>query len=240
MNSSAQSCSPPRAGAVIIGSGPSLASVDMRRLCDRPSIAFNRAYVAYSRWGFAPRYYSCIDRFLLPSIIREIQDLADSGLVERLFIRDTAVEMGLAPNSRVQLVHVTEEPQFSTDFSSLGMFYNVAAISVQILAALGYKRLLLVGVDGKYCTHPGAKQLDHPDHLEAITGNDPNHFCTEYLSPGLRFSRPRPDRFIRGWRLLATQLSAAHVEVRNATVGSAVDSFPTTELDGGLRWLEAA
>jgi hypothetical protein len=157
--------------------------------------------------------------------------------VERLFIRDTARDLGLSPHERVQLVHVTDEPLFSTDLRQLGKFYNVAAFSCQILASLGYKRILLLGVDGTFLPHPGAEVLDQPHHMVAVSDTDPNHFCPEYLPVGMRFTRPRPDRFMHGWRLLAGQLGEAGVEVKNATANSAVDCFPNTTLDAGLRWL---
>jgi hypothetical protein len=224
-------------GAVIIGSGPSLKSVDMTQLRGSSAIAFNRAYVAFPSWGFVPRYFACIDRFLLPNIIRDIDELARSHTVECLFIRDTARDLGLALHERVQFVHVTDEPRFSTDLGQLGKFYNVAAFSCQILVALGYSRLLLLGVDGRFLPHPGTEVLDQPHHLLAVSDTDPNHFCPEYLPAGMRFTRPRLDRFMHGWRLLAAQLAGTGVEVKNATPNSAVDCFPNTSLAVGLRWL---
>jgi hypothetical protein len=194
--------------------------------------------VAYSRWGFAPPYYACIDRISLANNIREIAELAQSGKVEQLFLRDSARELGLVPNARVELVHVTEEPIFSTDLSCLGMFHNVAAVSVQILAALGYQRLLLLGIDGVYRPQPGAHALDRPYHLQAVYDNDPNHFCADYHGAGRRYTRPNPPKFMRGWHMLAEALSVSEIEVMNATQGSAVECFPRIDLEMGLRWLD--
>ena len=225
-------------GAVIIGSGPSLASVDMTCFKGRPSIAFNRAYVAYSRWGFTPPYYACIDRTSLADNIHEIGELAHSQTVERLFLRDSAQDLGLVPNEHVQLLHVTEEPKFSTDLNCLGMFHNVAAVSVQILAALGFQRLLLVGIDGVYRPQPHVKTLDCPSLLEAAHDNDPNHFCADYHGTGRRYTRPTPAKFMHGWRMLASELSAHEIEIMNATPDSAVDCFQMISLDEGLNWLD--
>ena len=118
------------------------------------------------------------------------------------------------------------------------MFHNVAAVSVQILANLGYRRLLLLGIDGVYHAQPAARALDRPYHLQAIYDNDPNHFCANYHGVSRRYTRPNPTKFMRGWHMLADALSVFGIEVMNATLGSAVKCFPRVDLEMGLRWLD--
>ena len=49
------------AGIVLIGSGPSLNKIDPRKLAPYDAIAFNRSWLAWDDWGFAPRYHACLD-----------------------------------------------------------------------------------------------------------------------------------------------------------------------------------
>ena len=48
-------------GIVLIGSGPSLNKIDPRKLAPYDAIAFNRSWLAWDDWGFAPRYHACLD-----------------------------------------------------------------------------------------------------------------------------------------------------------------------------------
>jgi hypothetical protein len=204
----------------------------------RVTISFNRAHVGFASWGFFPTYYACIDRIALEDNAADIAALAYSGRIQKVFLRDGAPRQGIANSDRVCLVHVTDSPLFSTDLRQLGMFDNVAAVSIQILAACGYRRIVLLGVDGYYRPQPLAQQLDRPWKLRATQDNDPNHFVANYHGAGRRFTRPNPEKYMRGWRALAEQLPATGIQVVNCTPGTAVDCLPVWNLERGLRWLD--
>src|SRR5439155_8775247 len=146
-----------RRGVVIIGSGPSLRGVDMRKLANEHTISYNRSYVAYPEWGFDPTYYACIDRISLLDNAADIRAVVERSRIQQFFLRDSAAALWFRSEGRVRLIHVREEPEFSTDLDGLGMFGNVASVAVQVLAALGYDRVVMVGVDDHYVPQPSAQ-----------------------------------------------------------------------------------
>lgn len=221
----------PTSRAVILGSGPSLRSVDMRRLSAEPTIAFNRAHIAFEQWGFDPTYYACIDRNALPTNRDAIVRMLESSDVRHVYLRDTARRFGLPNDPRVTYVHVHDEPVFSTDFGALGMFGNVAAVSVQILAALGYRRLLLLGIDGGYSRSDQVEQLESRYDLQALRDDDSDHFRADYHGRGVRFTRPNNERFQEGWKRLVEAAEARGLELILGSPDSAVDCLPRLDWD---------
>lgn len=226
-----------RRGVVIIGSGPSLRGVDMRKLANEHTISYNRSYVAYPEWGFDPTYYACIDRISLLDNASDIRALVEHSQIQQFFLRDSASALGFRSVRRVRLIHVRDEPEFATDLDGLGMFGNVAAVSVQVLAALGYDRVVMVGVDGHYVPQPSARAGAKPWMLTGTVDDDHNHFFPGYHGKGRRFTRPNPAKLHRGWHQLAAALPGAGIEVVNASSPTALDCLPRMALDEALRWL---
>ncbi|HKP76803.1 MAG TPA: hypothetical protein VJT67_14835 [Longimicrobiaceae bacterium] len=226
-------------GAVIIGSGPSLRDVDMRLLAGRTTIAFNRSYIAWREWGFDPTYYACIDRNSLIDCAADLRELVGRARTRRFFLRDAYVDPALAAAERVEWIRCSNQMRFSTDLRSLGRYWNVAAVSVQILAALGHTRVVLVGVDGEFAPHATAVALDEPWNLQSRGDDDPNHFTPAYHGAGRRFTRPNPEKFRKGWDALAAQLPAAGVEVVNASTRTALTQFPRLPLREALQWQDS-
>jgi hypothetical protein len=209
----------------------------MGRLADEHTISYNRSYVAYPEWGFDPTYYACIDRISLLDNAADIRALVARSRIQQFFLRDSAAALGFRSDGRVRLIHVRDEPDFSTDLDGLGMFGNVAAVSIQVLAALGYDRVVMVGVDGHYGPQPSAKAGARPWMLTGTADDDQNHFFPGYHGEGRQFTRPNPAKLQRGWHDLAAALPGAGIEVVNASSPTALDCLPRVDLDEALRWL---
>ena len=238
-----------RTGCVLIGCGPSLNTIDIERLSDFDTITFNRAYVAFKDWGFYPTYYACIDRVVLPDNADEIRAMSADSRIERLFLRDTAELFGIPEGGRVTYLHIINGAPFSTDLKNLGMFGNVGAVSLQILASLRYTRVVLVGVDARYVQNPPDILVEEVDnYIEGTRGdtfdyvhlqdNDPNHFCPNYYGQGRRENTPNVAKAIEGWRRAGDACPAFGLEVRNASPGSALQCFSHLGLEDALEWLQ--
>ena len=72
-------------GCFLIGSGPSLNRVDVRRLADRWTIAFNRSYIAWDQWGFEPTYYAALDSRTIDRHAQDIRKLIQISSVKHFF-----------------------------------------------------------------------------------------------------------------------------------------------------------
>lgn len=124
---------------------------------------------------------------------------------------------------------------FATDISELTDFGNVGATSVQILWLLGYCRIAMVGVDARY-SYIDEKAVSDENGFVLI-GEDPDHFCDEYGRGKRRFAHPDLERILGQWPMLANECAMNTIEVRNASPGSALDCFPTTDFASAVAWV---
>ncbi len=222
-------------GCFLIGTGPSLNKVDVTRLAAFDSITFNRAYIAWSEWGFTPTWYACVDPVALEDNAADIRRLILESTVQRFFLNEHAADFGIATSDRVTLLHIREHAPFSLDLRTLTDFGNVGASSLQILAALGYKRVALVGVDARYSSLP---ELDKgEDYVRMERGQDPDHFLPGYMEGRRRIARPDYDRLLGQWPQVAAECERVGLQVRNASPGSALTLFPSIEFHDALDWI---
>ena len=131
-------------------------------------------------------------------------------------------ELWPAPTSR--FANSVAGPHFSDTLSALTDFGNVGATSIQVLRLLGYRKILMVGVDGDYSPE---KDID----------SDANHFRDDYargrvpLTPALRA------RYTGDWPVVAAECKRFGVDVRNASQGTVLNCFDKIDFDDGLAWL---
>ncbi len=216
---------PPSDGCVLIGSGPSLAAVDMSALADVDSVAFNRSYVAWPRWGFAPTYYCCFDPIGVSEDAAELQSVLPAYPRTKAFLNAVAGQCGLTASEQITFVTVLEDTEFRVDGVTASDFGNVGASSLQMLAALGYRRVALVGVDGRYL----------PMTVPADARR--NYFCDDYVADGRRMLSPDDETSRRQWDFAARGCQAVGVEVVNASPSSALECFPKMDLANALLWI---
>ncbi len=213
-------------GVVLIGSGPSLNRIDTRRLAGRDAIAFNRSWLAWDDWGFAPRYHACLDPASIAIIGRELPPVIAAHSATRFFLHSDAARSGIKATNNVTLCNLVGGEDFSGSLPTLTDFGNVGAISMQVLHALGYARILMVGVDGDYLP-------------EQNVASDANHFRDDYargrvpLTPALRA------RYTGHWPVVAAACARRGIEVRNASPGTMLTCFDTIDFDDGLAWLSS-
>lgn len=213
-------------GVVLIGSGPSLNRIDPRKLAGCDTIAFNRSWLAWDDWGFAPRHHACLDPATMAILGPELPPVVERHRNTHFFLHRDAAKAGIAAGNNVTLCNVTAGEHFAETLAIITDFGNVGAMSLQVLHLLGYRRVLLVGVDGDY----------HPDR---DGGEDANHFRQDYargrvpLTPALRA------RYTGHWPSVAAECRRLGVDVRNASPGTVLTCFHTINLDDGLAWLSS-
>ena len=214
-------------GIVLIGSGPSLNRVDLRQFAAYNTIAFNRSWLAWSDWGFAPRFLACLDPASIALIGPELPPVIAAHRATHFVLHRDAAVAGITADRHVTLCELVPGTAFSGSLSSLTDFGNVGAISMQLLHTLGYRKVLMVGVDGDY-------------RPETDLSRDANHFRPDYavgrvpLTPALRA------RYTAGWPVVAAECERCGLEVRNASPGSVLTCFPIVDPAAGLAWLAPA
>lgn len=207
--------------AVLIGSGPSLNGIDIAALRDFNTIAFNRSWVAWSEWGFDPTWYACLDAASLTLLEDELAAILPKRRVGRWFLNGRTRLRGAA----VSPVAVDADlPTASLErICDLG---NVGATALQLLAALGIRRVLMVGVDARYTT--------------ATARQDVNHFRPDYALRDLDAENSALlQRYVAGWPVAAAACRDWGMDVRNASPGTTLSEFPETTFTDGLTWISA-
>ncbi len=222
-------------GIVLIGSGPSLNKIDIARLAGKHTIAFNRSYIAWDEWGFNPTYYACFDPIALEDNAEEVNELIRSRFVARFFLNELARKFGIKPTARVGFVRLLKGASFIADTELIADLGNVGASSLQILAALGYRKIVMVGVDARYSV-----RLDGRDAGEGLVEpvSDPDHFTPGYSAGRRRAAEPDLDRLLGRWPETAEAVRKRGIELVNASPGTALDCVPVLEFEAALDWLE--
>lgn len=212
------------AAAVLIGSGPSLNSVDMGRFAGLDTIAFNRSWLAWRDWGFAPRFHACLDPATMAILGPELPAVIAAYPETRFFLHSSVARQGVAASDHVTLCDLVPGEGFSASLDVLTDLGNVGAISVQLLHALGFDRILMVGVDGRYGPDQGSAR-------------DANHFRDDYARGRVALTPELRARYTDGWQVVAAECARLEIAVRNASPGTALTCFETIDVENGLDWL---
>jgi hypothetical protein len=214
-------------GVVLIGSGPSLNRINPRQFSGHATIAFNRSWVAWDDWGFVPRYHACLDPASIAIISPELPPVIAAHPATRFFLHRDAARTGIAPGDNVTFCYLVEGTTFSSALWALTDFGNVGAVSLQVLHVLGYRKILLVGVDGDYLP-------------ETNVDNDVNHFRDDYARGRAPLTPPLRARYTSSWPVVAAECKRCGIEVRNASPGTMLTCFETIGVDEGLDWLTSS
>lgn len=210
--------------AILIGSGPSLNRIDMSSVAGYRSIAFNRSWLAWRDWGFQPTFHACLDPATVAVIGPELPEIVANCPETHFFLHEHASSHGVPRANNVTFCRLLPGDSFGATPTTLTDFGNVGAVSVQLLQILGFRRILMLGVDGHYAPDSGSAR-------------DLNHFRDDYargrvpLTPALRA------RYLDGWLSVAAECSRLGVSVRNASPGTALACFERIDIESGLIWL---
>lgn len=246
------SCPQQSAKAVVLGNGPSLRGFDIAgELRDFDAFGMNAAYRYWDQIGWYPRYYACLDIVVGLShkveIARLIARRREYG-IEAFLLRNNLVQalgaLGKAPCVvNYDLWFISKQFAFFPALTSI----TTGTHTLLWAAALGYKDIILLGIDGRYpvevLPESEAKKgivleiKETPEH-------NPNYFFDGYQQQGDMYHVPNGGRksgFLlhqHGWRNLPPILRLLDCMVVNANQDSAVDAFPKTTMGKAVQRLE--
>lgn len=190
---------------LVVGNGPSLASVPESFLYSYVTFGSNRVYLKFN-----PDYYACVNPLVVTQYRKEIADLC---CYEKYIDSKSA---HLIPDS-VPVADI-RKPKFSTVPGYVGAAYTVTSVLLQIAYWQGFRRVGLIGVDHRY-------QFEGRPNQELQAGSvDPNHFDPSYFS-NVRWNAPDLERSEMAYRLAKTAFEADGGEIINLTPESALEVF---------------
>lgn len=199
----------------LIGNGPSLKQTDLSRIKGEHTLGTNRIYLAFPELGFSTRYYLSVNDLVIEQCASEIQNLSMPRFISwrgRKWIK---------PQENLYFIHTTYTGEkFAQDIRErVWEGGTVTYTALQVAFYLGFKQVILIGVDHNYVT-PGK-----PNETVVSQGDDPNHFHPGYFGKGFRWQLPDLVQWEDAYRLARRTYEAAGREVLDATIGGKLRVF---------------
>lgn len=193
---------------LVVGNGRSLRDVPLEFLRKYDSFGTNKIYLLD---GFTPTYYVCINPLVISQNIDSIKALTCEKFVRHGF----GIGKPLVSNAKLP---------FSFDpLSWVNEGYTVTYVCLQLAYWMGYKVVLLVGVDHRY-------QFDgRPNERQKMGETDPNHFDPSYFARQ-EWHTPDLDKSERYYRIARSVFEADGRRIINLTPDSALNVFERGEL----------
>lgn len=220
---------------VIIGNGPSLNKMDLRRIENEVTIGVNGIFYKTEESGFRPDYYVVEDSSVMKENIEAIRNYDVPFKLFPTNYRDLH-----PPGANVSFFRMNRgfyestsenfcSPRFSTDFALRAYCgQSVTYINLQLAFFMGFSEVFLIGMDFDYTIPDSADQQG-----DIITSNedDPNHFNPEYFGKGKTWKDPKLDRVLQNYKSAKRVYEAHGRKIYNATKGGKLELFERVEFD---------
>lgn len=164
----------------ILGNGPSLNKTNLALLKDEFTIGLNRIYLKFPEMGFSTNALCCVNELVLQQFGNDI--LAQPGLK---LVNDRARRY-LSPTADTVFMRSLDGVGFNTDLTT-GTWYSGATVTfcaMQLAYFLGFKEVVLVGVDHSFTSSGRAHQESRSK------GADVNHFDPSYFGKNVVWQFP--------------------------------------------------
>jgi len=220
---------------VIMGNGPSLKGVDFNKLRNVDTFGMNGAYRYYYRNNWWPTYFACFDYTVTDNHAKEYKKMIENPNIP---IKQYFLIRYISNSPKLKYLKFSNEKvgSFSLDFDTFGYGGNTGVNCCQVASILGYKKIILIGVDCSYVEKvPGSATKGGRLEMIKTPETNPNYFFDDYQQKGDRYNLPKPGVFhIPAWRLFAIHAKKQGIDVVNCSPISKVDCFRKSTLDKEL------
>lgn len=200
---------------VLVANGSSLNTMDLSFLSRETTIGLNKIYLGIRKFNFYPRYYVAINDKVLRQSADEIKQL---NCVK--FINDRAADY-IPENALTYHINTSNPPgRFSHDLT-LGIHegWTVTYAALQIAYFLGFKEVILIGLDHHY------EFSGTPNQAKILEGPDPNHFCESYFGHGQAWDNPDLAHSEESYLIARQEFEKTGRRIIDATVNGACTIF---------------
>lgn len=200
---------------VIVANGPSLNRMDLSFLRRETVIGMNKIHLGLERFGFYPRYYVAVNRHVLEQSAEAIRALTCVKLISD---RGAA---WLAEDALTHHLNTTRAPaRFCHDIAKgVHEGWTVTYVALQVARYLGFREVVLVGLDHRYQYTGG------PNELHRLEGADPNHFSPDYFGNGQHWNNPDLAHSEESYRIARAEFEKEGRRIIDATVDGACTVF---------------
>lgn len=241
--------------AFVIGNGPSLRRMDLRRLTGEITGASNRFFLLFPELTWRPTFYTCVDTQVLPDQAGELAAARRAAPETDFFFPQEIVDDAtwklrwsvpslIAPDGRTcyfpqQNAFWTEDPfdAFPRDPSDgLVAAKTVTVTLLQLAVLYGCDPIYLIGCDHAYRVPETVRASpvlgNGPEVLYSTADDDPNHFTPEYFGKGRRWHQPNVEGMEQHYRRVKKAADELGVRIYNAGVESKLEVFPRVRFEG--------
>jgi len=193
---------------LVIGNGPSLRDIPPEFLGRYPTFGTNRIYLLD---GFTPTYYASVNPLVIEQSLAEINAMDCTK-----FIRASMADKitGAYP------LYSSYVPMFSRDpLKCVFEGHTVTYVCLQLAHWMGFKTVLLVGVDHRF-DYKGA-----PNQQVTADQPDVNHFSPDYFGPGVVWNNPDLRNSEKAYHMARLNYELTGRRIINITPGTALDVF---------------
>ena len=223
---------------VLMGNGPSLKDLDFDKLSGFDTFGLNSAYRAYQRMDWWPTYHGCYDYRVTECHRESFEGLIKDSPIEKFFYI-----INISDSEKLQYVNMQ---QFGTtnkwnhnseDFKAFHDNGNSGANACSSAVCMGYKRIVLVGVDCNYVEFVDGSQKDGPGLIiEDTPDENPNYWFDDYQQAGDKYNIPRGTDFhLPTWNMFAYRAIHAGIEVINCSPVTTLRCFKRMSLKEALK-----
>lgn len=206
---------------VIIGNGPSLNRTDMTLLRDEVTFGMNRLYLMYEELGFPATYHVAVDKLVVRQFADELRRVPSP-----LFAMATSRE-DLGSDGDISYLQQRIGARFSTDLRrGVGVAGTVTYVAMQIAYHMGFREVILIGVDHN---DPSARNAPAVD-----TRSEPpaqSHFHPDYYPKGTRLLGMNLQSAESGYSRARDAFERRGAKIVDATVGGNLRVFPKVRLE---------
>ena len=201
----------------ILGSGPSLAKMDLRPLASEITFGLNRIYLLFPDLPFQPTYYCATNELVLANFASEIRALGMPRFLNwnqrgrfddddfTLFVKDS---LSLRDSFE-------GDPLRPSSFGG-----TVTYTALQLAYFMGFQQVILIGVDHFFA------ESGTPNRSKIRTTEvDESHCHPNYFPQGVRWQLPDLRRSELAYGLARRAFERAGREVLDATVGGHLQVF---------------
>ena len=224
---------------IIMGNGPSLKDVDFSSLDGYDTFGLNSAYRAYRKMNWWPTYHGCFDYRVTDNHKQEFDKLIKNSPIQKCFyIRDFGIHK---KHQFINLQKFGSTNRFNNKPADFERFHdngNSGANACSVAVCLGYKRIILLGVDCNYVEFVDGCKRDGPGGLvmEKTPDKNPNYWFDDYQQKGDKYNIPSGLSFHKPtWHTFAYRAAHANIEAINCSPISTLRCFKRMTLGEALR-----
>ncbi|MBT4551839.1 DUF115 domain-containing protein [bacterium] len=197
----------------ILGNGPSLNKTNLFLLKNEYTFGLNRIYLKFPDMGYKTNFHVSINDLVIDQCFDEYNQL--SG-IKKFY---TATKMNRLHSNRNTFFLKSISPTFSEDITK-GVWEGatVTYVAMQIAYYLGFKEVILVGVDHNF------KTKGKPHSRVMQKGSDPNHFSPQYFK-GMKWQLPDLKTSEIAYTLAKLHFQKSGRKIVDATINGRLNIF---------------